>query len=485
MSQIIKRNSGSGPSNPDLHVARFIVSAGGTTDGANYTTIAAAITAAVAAGGNQTIFIQPGVYTENLTLAPNIVLTGFTADADVPNVTISGKCTATFSGTCSMSGINFQTNGDYILEITGSNPTIVSYEDCFFTLTNANGFHCTSTGGNVRLFRCDGNAGTNTYFVFTAGGLRASYCELGSNNSTTASTFASSDCGFINCSIGVPIVTSGTGSFSALFSVFIVLNTFCAVINGTGSCFAYFCRFESGTQSAISVGSGATLPILNSAVYSTNTNAITGAGTIQYGEIDFYGAGASNTINTTTQTLLVSTMGQLKLANIPAYSVVIGNTTNGGILQSVSGVGTSGQVLTSNGPGAAPTFEDSTGLSQTVFATPLSSSVDMLTTGQTTIFTPSADFVVLSINAYADSVVDFAGNATVSLGTNSPDFNDLRETVIIPSATGFFSSDLINAVSFPTIFPVPSGTPIEINVLSAGSATTFTCKFFITGYYIV
>ena len=36
MSQIIKRSSGSGPSPDDLHVARFIVSAGGVTDGANY-----------------------------------------------------------------------------------------------------------------------------------------------------------------------------------------------------------------------------------------------------------------------------------------------------------------------------------------------------------------------------------------------------------------------------------------------------------------
>src|ERR1700689_4598331 len=34
----------------DLHTARYIVSAGGTSDGANYTTIASAYAAAVAAG---------------------------------------------------------------------------------------------------------------------------------------------------------------------------------------------------------------------------------------------------------------------------------------------------------------------------------------------------------------------------------------------------------------------------------------------------
>ena len=57
----------------DLHTARYIVSAGGAIDGANYTTIATAYAAAVAAGGVQTVFIQPGTYTENITLSPNVI----------------------------------------------------------------------------------------------------------------------------------------------------------------------------------------------------------------------------------------------------------------------------------------------------------------------------------------------------------------------------------------------------------------------------
>src|ERR1700678_2371845 len=40
-----------------------------------------------------------------------------------------------------------------------------------------------------------------------------------------------------------------------------------------------------------------------------------------------------------------------------AYSVITGGTTSTGALQSVSGVGTSGQVLTSNGPAALPTWQ--------------------------------------------------------------------------------------------------------------------------------
>ena len=41
-----------------------------------------------------------------------------------------------------------------------------------------------------------------------------------------------------------------------------------------------------------------------------------------------------------------------------AYAVICGGTTSGGAQQSVASVGTTGQVLTSNGAGALPTFQD-------------------------------------------------------------------------------------------------------------------------------
>lgn len=41
-----------------------------------------------------------------------------------------------------------------------------------------------------------------------------------------------------------------------------------------------------------------------------------------------------------------------------AYSVITGGTTSTGALQNVSGVGTSGQVLTSNGAAALPTWQN-------------------------------------------------------------------------------------------------------------------------------
>jgi hypothetical protein len=57
----------------------------------------------------------------------------------------------------------------------------------------------------------------------------------------------------------------------------------------------------------------------------------------------------------TTGTVGVSVGGTGRTTNV-AYSVVCGGTTTGGAEQSVASVGTSGQVLTSGGAGALPTW---------------------------------------------------------------------------------------------------------------------------------
>jgi hypothetical protein len=49
--------------------------------------------------------------------------------------------------------------------------------------------------------------------------------------------------------------------------------------------------------------------------------------------------------------------GGTGVTSTTAYAVVCGGTTSTGNLQSIAGVGTSGQVLTSNGAGALPTFQ--------------------------------------------------------------------------------------------------------------------------------
>lgn len=69
-------------------------------------------------------------------------------------------------------------------------------------------------------------------------------------------------------------------------------------------------------------------------------------------------------------TALPVTSGGTGDTSFTAYSVVCGGTTSTGALQNVSGVGTTGQVLTSNGAAALPTWQTSTAPGVTTSYTP-------------------------------------------------------------------------------------------------------------------
>jgi hypothetical protein len=63
----------------------------------------------------------------------------------------------------------------------------------------------------------------------------------------------------------------------------------------------------------------------------------------------------NNAIN--TGTVLTVSQGGTGDSSVTAYAVLCGGTTSTGAVQSVSGVGSSGQVLTSNGAAALPTWQ--------------------------------------------------------------------------------------------------------------------------------
>lgn len=78
------------------------------------------------------------------------------------------------------------------------------------------------------------------------------------------------------------------------------------------------------------------------------------------------GSPATSLVNAASLTLgwsgtLSATRGGTGRASATAYSVICGGTTNTNPQQSVSGVGTSGQILTSNGAASLPTWEDNAG----------------------------------------------------------------------------------------------------------------------------
>jgi hypothetical protein len=89
---------------------------------------------------------------------------------------------------------------------------------------------------------------------------------------------------------------------------------------------------STGTVPTDQGGTGLTSFTSGGAVYATSTSALT------------------------TGTLPV-TAGGTGIATATAYALLTGGTTSTGAFQQVSGTGTSGQILTSNGAGALPTWQ--------------------------------------------------------------------------------------------------------------------------------
>lgn len=76
------------------------------------------------------------------------------------------------------------------------------------------------------------------------------------------------------------------------------------------------------------------------------------------------GTGLTGGVITTTGTVslivpVVVNLGGTGVTTIPAYSVICGGVTGTSAVQTVSGLGTAGQVLTSNGAGVLPTWQPS------------------------------------------------------------------------------------------------------------------------------
>jgi hypothetical protein len=292
----------------DLHVARFIVASSTSGTGANFTTIATAITAAVATGINSTIFIQPGTYTENLTLPANINLCSFLCDAFTPNVTIVGTITKTTVGSSSISGIRLQTNSAALLSVTGSAASIVNLNNCFLNCTNATGitFSVSNAAAKINMTNCGGDLGTTGIGLFahsSSGTMNFYNCNFTNTGlSLAASTCSAGVCDAYYTLFNSATTFSGTSGFTWEYvGVFTIgINTTSLTAGGSNSQSTKWSRYNSGTASAVSIGG--TLQMEFCDISSSNTNAVTGAGTLQGNSLNF--TGSSSLVNTTTQTAL-------------------------------------------------------------------------------------------------------------------------------------------------------------------------------------
>lgn len=269
----------------------------------DFTTIASALTAAVS---GDTIFIREGSFTENLSLKAGVNLVAFDANALTPNVTIVGKCAATFTGTCSISGIQLKTNSDFCLAITGSNATVVNLKNCNIIAEDNTAISFTSSSGSAELtiYDCIGKIRTTGIAIFahSSSGTMSVYWSnfANSGSSTTANTISAGRLFFDWSQMQNPITSSGTAEFQGYWSSFNpdATNVTALTLGGSGTHIFNHCLMRSGTASAVSIGSTAT--IANCTVHSSNANTLTGAGTLKYALISFTSSSSGHNVTTET-----------------------------------------------------------------------------------------------------------------------------------------------------------------------------------------
>ncbi len=270
-----------------------------------HTTIATALTSA---SSGDDIYIMPATYTENLTLKAGVNLIAYNTDSFSGQVIILGKCSASFSGTCNITGIQLKTNGAFALELTGANATQVNLFNCYLNCNDATGI--SSTGSNssalVNVYQSLMNLGTTgiAYFAATNGTIGLYNC-VGNNSgsSTTANTFSGLALTLKKCFIGNGITTSGstavflsdTNYYSTTnVNVTAITSNSTATPNATISNNDYF---GTGSATPVVVGASSLMICTNSTSFSTNATFASGAGTLNYG-----GLVQSNTEGTITTT---------------------------------------------------------------------------------------------------------------------------------------------------------------------------------------
>ena len=162
----------------------------------------------------------------------------------------------------------------------------------------------------------------------------------------------------------VAVANGGTGATTVASARTNLLPSFAGnagkvlAVNAGATDIEYVSAAGTGTVTSVALSGGTTgLTVSGSPITSSGT--ITLAGTLAIAN------GGTGTTSTTFVNLATNVTGTLPVANggtglstTTTYGLIAAGTTSTGNFQQVSGTGTSGQLLTSNGAGALPTWQN-------------------------------------------------------------------------------------------------------------------------------
>lgn len=317
------------------------------TEPGPYHTIASAITQAVSDGGNTTILIRPGTYTENLTLVSGINLRG----SDEGLVIISGIHVPPAAGSLSISNCEMS-SATHILSSAVFGTTDISFDNCLFNLTAGYIFNMTNWGGDLTINNCtDVSAGNSIIVNTSAAALAITDSSIG--NGGTLMT-VSGPTTIFNSRIFEPVAFT-LQSAVAVDGGSVIDGAIAVVDDATFSIFNS--RVSAGADTAITHTSTGLVILENVIIDSSNMLAIDGTGQIELGEVVY------NDSHGVAVTITYANASVLRGTSIVANSLL--EVVNGDLIMDngqfwVNGSsGTNGQLIIAS-TGAHPAFANIT-----------------------------------------------------------------------------------------------------------------------------
>ncbi len=171
------------------------------------------------------------------------------------------------------------------------------------------------------------------------GNLETNWTEIfnGGTLTTTLSTLSAGTFQPNFSKLWFPVGTTSTGIIFSKFTDFSTTAPIILTTAGTNTCSFFNCNFIcNGSTNAISIGTGTGVSLYHCFLSSSATYPITGTGTLIFTELEFNSIGAIDP--------------SLTISNAAAHTWV-----------SAGGVGSAGQVYTSNGASSPPTFQTASG----------------------------------------------------------------------------------------------------------------------------
>jgi len=264
-----------------IPVTLFVV--GSPSSGVGFSTIQAAIDAANSAGEG-IVVVQPGTFTENLTLFDGIHVMGLTfADAG-GGVVINGTHTPPNSGGFVFRNVRLVGNIS-IFNTLDAGSAHLMIADADVRVTSGHTYDLPNWTGKLEFWNVDSSGGTNDGCVNNLGGseIAANASKLGAGSSQVMNTSGLFDCNSIellcpiNCQTGT-VLALDNGFF---FNAFLLSN------NTTGS--ITVSSFQTAIGESLEMESSGDVSLENCSLDSSAPSVITGSGsgTLRLTGIDF------------------------------------------------------------------------------------------------------------------------------------------------------------------------------------------------------